>query len=140
MDQRTPPRKSAPRPNSSGTMLISSVILGVCIIIAGSSVGGAVKKLTAAVETQTFSSTLSSPSSITVNNTAPKNYYTEKEAALYLNITESEVKAAITKGEIEEYIKTSAGYSISQDALDNYFEQKAYDTIVSNNENSDSGE
>lgn len=133
MEQRTPPRKNPPRANPAGGMLISSLILGICMIIAGATVSGSVKKLTAAVEAQTFASTYSAPSSITVNNTAPKNYYTEKEAALYLNITEEEVKAAITKGEIEEYIKTSAGYSISQDALDKYFEGKAYDILMENN-------
>ncbi len=133
MEQRTPPRRNAPRSNPNGSILLSSVILGICIVIAGVNVGGAVKKLTAAVEAQTFASTLNSPSSITVNNTAPKNYYTEKEAALYLNITEDEVKAAISKGEIDEYIKTSAGYSISQSALDEYFEGKAYDTLMANN-------
>ena len=135
MDQRTPPRKTAPKGNNPMATLLSSIILGVCIIIAGANIGGSVKKLTAAVEAQTFASTLNSPSTITVNNTAPKNYYTEKEAAVYLNITEDEIKAAITKGEIKEYIKTSSGYSISQDQLDDYFEQRAYNQLVANNEN-----
>ena len=119
-------------------MLLSSVILGVSIIIAGVSVTGSVKKLTAAVEAQTFSSSYSAPSNITVNNTAPKNYYTETEAAAYLNMTVDEIKAAITKKEIKEYVQTSAGYSISQTVLDDYFEQKAYESL--NSANSDSEE
>ncbi|MGN1088871.1 MAG: hypothetical protein ACI4Q6_00590, partial [Huintestinicola sp.] len=117
MDQRTSQRKSTPKPAPAATLL-AAIVLGAAIIIAGASVSGSLKKLTAAVEAQTFASSYSSPSNITVNNTAPKNYYTEKEAAAYLNISEEEVKAAITKGEIKEYIKTSAGYSISQKQLD----------------------
>lgn len=133
MDQRTSQRKSTPKPAPAATLL-AAIVLGAAIIIAGASVSGSVKRLTAAVEAQTFASSYSSPSNITVNNTAPKNYYTEKEAASYLNISEEEVKAAITKGEIKEYIKTSAGYSISQKQLDDYFEQRAYNQLVANNE------
>lgn len=129
--EQTPRRRPSPKPNPSVGILMGSVILGVCIIIAGATVSGSVKKLTAAVEAQTFSSTLSSPSNLTVNNTAPKNYFTETEAAAYLNISVDEVKAAITKGEIEQYIKTSNGYSISISVLDKYFDQKAYDTMNS---------
>ena len=44
-----------------------------------------------------------------------------------------EIKAAITKGEIEQYVKTSSGYTISVDQLDTFFGQKAYDTMTSNN-------
>lgn len=131
-------RRPAPKPVPAAGMLLSSVILGVSIIIAGVSVTGSVKKLTAAVEAQTFSSNYSAPSNITVNNTAPKNYYTETEAAAYLNMTVDEIKAAITKNEIKEYVRTSAGYSISQTVLDDYFEQKAYESL--NSANSDSEE
>lgn len=133
MDQRTQSRRNAPRPNPAGITLISAAILGICLIIAGASISGSVKKLTAAVEAQTFASTYSSPSTITVNSSESKNYFTEKEAAAYLNITEDEVKAAITKGEIGEYIKTSAGYSISRNALDKYFDNRAYDLQLQNN-------
>ena len=52
--------------------------------------------------------------------------------------TVDEIKAAITKKEIKEYIRTSAGYSISQTVLDDYFEQKAYESL--NSANSDSEE
>ena len=130
--------RTAPKPIPAAGMLLSSVILGVSIIIAGATVNGSVKKLTAAVEAQTFASSYSAPSNITVNNTAPKNYFTETEAAAYLNMTVDEIKAAITKKEIKEYVKTSAGYSISKDVLDDYFEQKAYESL--NAANSDSSE
>ncbi len=131
-------RRPAPKPVPAAGMLLSSVVLGISIIIAGVSVTGSVKKLTAAVEAQTFSSSYSAPSNITVNNTAPKNYYTETEAAAYLNMTVDEIKAAITQKEIKEYVRTSAGYSISQKVLDDYFEQKAYESL--NTANSDSEE
>lgn len=131
-------RRPTSKPVPAAGMLLSSVVLGISIIIAGVSVTGSVKKLTAAVEAQTFSSSYSAPSNITVNNTAPKNYYTETEAAAYLNMTVDEIKAAITKKEIKEYVRTSAGYSISQKVLDDYFEQKAYESL--NTANSDSEE
>ena len=53
-------------------------------------------------------------------------------------MTVDEIRAAITKKEIKEYVKTSAGYSISKDVLDDYFEQKAYESL--NAANSDSSE
>ncbi len=142
MEQRPnrPQGRAPQRGNNAMGMLVSAVVLGVSIIIAGASINGSVKKLTEAVTAQTFSSTLSSPSNITVKNTAPKNYYTEKEAADYLCISVDEIKAAITKGEIDEYIKTSSGYVIAQEKLDNFFEQKAYDTMNSNNAENSSGE
>lgn len=132
--EQTPRRKTAPKANPSLGILLGSAILGISIIIAGATVSGSVKKLTAAVEAQTFASTYSAPSNLTVNNTAPKNYFTETEAAAYLNISVDEVKAAITKGEIEQYVKTSGGYSIALSELDKYFGQKAYETM--NNKNS----
>lgn len=140
MEQRNNQRRpSSSKPTPVFGILLAAVILGVCIIIAGANVNSAVKNLTAAVEAQTFSSTLSSPSTITVKSNVPKNYFTEKEAAEYLNMTADEVKAAITKGEIDGYIKTSAGYSISQKALDDFFEQRVYDTLQ-NNKGSESSE
>ena len=127
MEQRKGTRP-APKPVPAGTILLSSVILGVSIIISGVSVSGSVKKLTAAVE--------ASPSNITVQNSSSKNYFTETEAAEYLNMTVDEIRAAITKKEIKEYVQTSAGYSISKSVLDDYFEQKAYESL--NAANSDS--
>ena len=135
MEQRKGTRP-APKPVPAGTILLSSVILGVSIIISGVSVSGSVKKLTAAVEAQTFASSYASPSNITVQNSASKNYFTDTEAAAYLNMTVDEIRAAITKKEIKEYVQTSAGYSISKDVLDDYFEQKAYESLNSANSES----
>ncbi|MBQ5333388.1 MAG: hypothetical protein J6K92_09050 [Oscillospiraceae bacterium] len=135
MEQRKGTRP-APKPVPAGASLLSSVILGVSIIISGVSVSGSVKKLTAAVEAQTFASSYASPSNITVQNSSSKNYFTETEAAEYLNMTVDEIRAAITKKEIKEYVQTSAGYSISKSVLDDYFEQKAYESL--NAANSDS--
>ena len=54
MEQTPNRRKPAPKPNNALGSLLGSVVLGVCIIIAGSTVAGSVKKLTAAVEAQTW--------------------------------------------------------------------------------------
>ena len=128
MEQTPNRRKPAPKPNNALGSLLGSVVLGVCIIIAGSTVAGSVKKLTAAVEAQTFASSYASPSNLTVSSTADKKYLTETEAAAYLNMPVEEIK-----GEIEQYVKTSSGYTISVDQLDTFFGQKAYDTMTSNN-------
>ena len=130
MEQTPNRRKPAPKPNNALGSLLGSVVLGVCIIIAGSTVAGSVKKLTAAVEAQTFASSYASPSNLTVSSTADKKYLTETEAAAYLNMPVEEIKAAITKGEIEQYVKTSSGYTISVDQLDKFFGQN---TMTSNN-------
>lgn len=136
MDQRNQPRRNPTRPVPAGTTLLSALILGICLIIAGASVSGAVKKLTAAVKEQTFAYNAEPVTAITVKNAAPKNYYTETEAAAYLNVTPDEIKAAISRGDIDEYILTSAGYSISQSALDDYFEDQAYAIQLERNSSS----
>ncbi len=134
MEQRPTQRKGNPKPNSSGIMLLSAVILGASVIIAGVSIGGSVNKLTTAVKEQTFyMPSPASPSTLTVNNSADKKYFTADEAAAYLNVTVDEIKAAVTKGEIKQYIKTSGGYSISQESLDKYFSDKAYELENQNN-------
>ncbi len=133
MEQKNQPRRTGQKPVPPATMLICSTILGVCLLIAGGSISGSLNKLTAAVKEQTFAYQSVPASAITVNNTAPKNYYNENEAAAYLNISADEIKAAISKGEIDEYIRTSSGYSISQSALDSYFEDKAYALSLENN-------
>lgn len=141
---RNPNRSQPPRRPSSSPLIngnvIAAVILGVCIIIAGVNIKSSLTKLTAAVTEQTFASNYSSPSTITVNSSAQKQYFTEDEAAAYLNISVDEVKAAIAKGEIEQYINTSTGYSISKTYLDKYFEQKSYEIMVKNSEASQSSD
>jgi len=136
MEQSNNRRKPAPKPNNSLGTLISAVVLGISIIIAGATISGAVKKLTAAVEAQTFSSSYASPSNLTVSSTAEKKYLTETEAAEYLNLPVDEIRASITKGEISQYVKTSDGYTISVEQLDEYFNQKAYETMNNNNASS----
>lgn len=131
--QQRPPQKKSSSGSSSASQSVSFLVLGICLIISACIIKSAVKDLTEAVTAQTFSSTLNSPSVITVKNTAEKNYFTEDEAAEYLNLSKDDIVSAITKGEIDEYIKTSSGYSISKDELDTYFKNKAYQTLVNNN-------
>ncbi|MCM1577995.1 MAG: helix-turn-helix domain-containing protein [Ruminococcus sp.] len=134
MDQRnqSSSRKSSSRPVPAAATLTAAVILGVCLIIAAALVNSGLKGLTAAVKEQVFTSSYNSPSNLTVKPEST-DYFTAAEAASYLKITESEVKAAITKGEISEYISTSAGYSISKKALDEYFSDKAYAQMLNDN-------
>ncbi|MCM1524204.1 MAG: excisionase family DNA-binding protein [Ruminococcus sp.] len=133
MDQRQPQRRPQPRSANSAAVITAALILGISIIIAGVSVSGSLKKLTEEVKNQTFTSTFNSPASLTVSSGIPKEYFTVKEAALYLNMSEDEITTAIANGDIEEYIRTGSGYSISKDKLDGFFEQKAYDTMKANN-------
>lgn len=134
MDQRYSPQRSriSPRPVPAAAMLTAAVILGVCLIISASIVNSGMKKLTEAVQAKEFASSFSSPSNLTVKPQST-DYFTSEEAAAYLKVTESEIRAAITKGEINEYISTSAGYSISKKALDDYFSEKAYAQLMNDN-------
>lgn len=133
--QRPPQKRAAPKASApqQTVTLLSAVIFGICLIIAAGIIKGALSDLTEAVTAQTFSSSYSAPSTITVQSTADKNYFTEDEAAAYLNLSKDDIVAAITKGDIDEYVKTSSGYSISKDELDSYFKNKAYQTLMSNN-------
>ncbi|MDE7294515.1 MAG: helix-turn-helix domain-containing protein [Oscillospiraceae bacterium] len=132
MDQRNAPRKSSSRPVPAAATLMAALILGICLIISAAIISSSLKKLTTAVNEKDFASTYSAPSNLTVKPEST-DYFTAAEAAQYLKITESEVKAAITKGEISEYISTSAGYSISKKALDEYFSDKAYAQLLNDN-------
>lgn len=120
-------------PKISGSF-IGPIFLGICILIAGVSISGAVKKLSTAVEKQTFTSTLNSPSSLSVDmNGVDKKYLTEAEAAAYLNISSEKVILLITNGEITEYIQTDTGYSIDIDDLDSWFENEVYQKVMEKN-------
>ena len=123
-----PPKRPAPIAG-----VAAAAVLGICIIIAGAAVSSSLNKLTAAISEQTFTSSLNSPSDLRITSAADKTYFTETEAAEYLKISVDDIKAAITKGEIEEYVKTSSGYTISRDKLDKYFENRAYKTMTDNN-------
>jgi len=120
-------------PKISGNF-IGSLFLGICILIAGISIGGAVKKLSTAVEKQTFTSTLNSPSALSVDmNGTNRKFLTEAEAAAYLNISQDKVVSLITSGEITEYIQTDTGYSIDIDDLDSWFENEVYKRTMEKN-------
>ncbi|MBQ5417633.1 MAG: helix-turn-helix domain-containing protein, partial [Oscillospiraceae bacterium] len=55
-----------------------------------------------------------------------KKYLSDAEAAEYLNISKKAVTDAISDNKITDYIITDDGYSISVEALDEYFENEAY--------------
>lgn len=110
-----------------GIILLSSVILGVFILIAGLNVGSGLKKLSDTLEGKTFTDSFSSPDTISVNTSVNKKYLTLSEAAVYLNVSENDITDAIAEKKIDEYIATSQGYSISIEALDEFFSDEAYD-------------
>lgn len=112
---------------SGGAVLLSSIILGVFILIAGLNVNSGLKKLSETLEGKTFTDSFSSPDTISVNPAVPKKYLTLSEAAAYLNVTEGEITDAIAEKKIDEYIATAEGYSISIEALDEFFSDEAYD-------------
>lgn len=124
MDQR---RNSAPsrgrQPSLISPTVVGSLILGICIIIASANISGKITKLNATIENTQFASTMKVPENISVSATAQRTYLTDTEAAQYLNLSDStEVVSLIKKGEITEYIQNSkGGYSISKEALDDWF-------------------
>ena len=124
MDQRRNPAPSRGRQSSIiSPTVVGSLILGICIIIASSNIAGKITKLNATIENTQFASTMKIPENISVSATAQRTYLTDTEAAQYLNLSDStEVVSLITKGEITEYIQNSkGGYSISKEALDDWF-------------------
>lgn len=128
-NSRPQSRKVSPSVKSvgmGGALIISSLILGICTIIAGSAVSGSVKKLTAAIEKQDFKSSYTAPSELTVRSPAGKKYVGTAEAAEYLNMSTKQIKAAIEDGRIDEYIKNGDDYIISLGELDDFFAEEAY--------------
>ncbi|MDE6762434.1 MAG: helix-turn-helix domain-containing protein [Oscillospiraceae bacterium] len=107
---------------------IGMVFLGICMLVAGLSIGGNIKKLNKTVEEKNFaaSSTFSVPDSMGVSQ---KKYLSERDAAVYLNISSEKVVSLIDSGEISEYIKTdTGGYSIAIEILDEWFDNESYQT------------
>jgi excisionase family DNA binding protein len=98
---------------------LGSFFLGVCVLIAGLNIGSGVKKLNDTISEKLFASTYVAPNELSLSD---KKYLTEAEAADYLNITSQRVVELIARGEITRYIRTEDGYSISVDALDEWFE------------------
>lgn len=108
---------------------IGMVFLGICMLIAGLSIGGGVRKLNKTIEEKNFaaSSTVTVPDSMGVSQ---RKYLNEKEAGEYLNISAEKVKSLIAAGEIKEYINSDMGYSISVEVLDEWFDNESYQTML----------
>lgn len=111
---------------------IGMVFLGICMLVAGLSIGGNIRKLNKTIEEKNFaaSSTFSVPDSMGVSQ---KKYLSEHDAAVYLNISSEKVVSLITAGDINEYIKTDTGYSIAIDVLDEWFDNESYQTKIRSN-------
>ena len=111
---------------------IGMVFLGICMLIAGLSVGGSIRKLNKTIEEKNFaaSSTVTVPDSMGI---AQRKYLSEKDAAEYLNISTEKMVSLMTSGEIMEYIRTDAGYSVSIEILDEWFDNESYQTKIRNN-------
>lgn len=111
---------------------IGMVFLGICMLIAGLSIGGNIRKLNKTIEEKNFaaSSTVTVPDSMGI---AQRKYLSEKDAADYLNISTEKMVSLMTSGEIVEYIRTDAGYSIAVDVLDEWFDNESYQTKIRNN-------
>lgn len=132
-------QNKAPRRSGINGNLIGAVFLGICVLIAGISIGSGVRKLNKTLSEKSFSdtNTYNVPENISFGQ---KKYLTEDEAAEYLNLSREEVINLITSGEINEYIKTSKGYSISADVLDSWFDNAAYQNTLGTTETSSEGE
>lgn len=109
---------------------IGAVFLGICVLISGLSIGGGIRKLCKTMEEKSFSSinNITQPESV---NYSEKKYLTESEAADYLNLTVKEIETLLTTGDINEYVKTADGYSISVKVLDEWFDNEAYQNTLS---------
>lgn len=124
-------RNSGSRSSAKGIngTFLGCVVLGICILIAGLSVSGSVKKLSTAVTEKTFSDTNSFNAPSALEYTEVK-YLDETEAAAYLRITEDEFLNLIKNEEITEYVKTSTGYAVSVEVLDSWFDNAAYQNLL----------
>ena len=120
-------RNSQQRSSSKGMngTFLGCVFLGICILISGLNIGGNVKKLSTAINDKNFSdtNTFTAPSEISFG---ASRYLDEQEAAAYLKLSEDEFLKLIRSGDITEYVKTSTGYSVSVEVLDEWFDNAAY--------------
>lgn len=132
--QQAPQRRSGG--NASAGFLLGSIILGICLLVAGFNIGGNIKKMNKTVTDKVFAdtNTYNAPSDLT---SIEKKYLTETEAAAYLNLSKDKVLQLISSGEIAEYVKTDTGYSISVKVLDEWFENEAYQTKLGSPQNSE---
>lgn len=108
---------------------VGAVFLGICILIAGLNIGGGIRKLNKTLEEKQLAAqnTVNVPSSVDMSQ---KKYLNEEEAGEYLNVTKEKIVNLITSGEITEYVRTDAGYSISVSVLDNWFDNEAYENSL----------
>lgn len=125
-----------PAPSHNGKLngtLLGLIFLGICILIAGFSIGGNLKKVSKTITETNFSdsNTYNAPSEI---NYGMKKYLTESEAAEYLNLTTEKIVELIRTGEITEYVNTDKGYSISVAVLDAWFDNEAYQNKLKANQ------
>lgn len=125
-------QRSVKKTGGINATFIGLVFLGICMLIAGFNIGGNIKKLGKTIEEKSFAaaSTFSVPDSMGMTQ---KKYLNETEAGEYLNISAEKVVSLITSGEIKEYIKTDAGYSVSVDVLDEWFDNESYQTKLKAN-------
>lgn len=121
----------AKRPSGINATFIGAVFLGICILIAGISIGGGIRKLNKTLEEKQLASqnTVNTPSSMAIGQ---KKYLNEEEAGEYLHVTKEKIVNLITSGEITEYVRTDEGYSISVSVLDNWFDNAAYENKLRN--------
>lgn len=125
-------QRPAKRSGGINATFIGLVFLGICMLIAGFSIGGNIKKLGKTIEEKSFAaaSTFSVPDSMGMTQ---KKYLNATEAGEYLNISPEKVESLITSGEIKEYIKTDKGYSVAVDVLDEWFDNESYQTKLKAN-------
>ena len=125
-------QRSVKRTGGINANFIGMVFLGICMLIAGLSIGGNIRKLNKTIEEKNFaaSSTVTIPDSMGI---AQRKYLSEKDAAEYLNISTEKMVSLMTSGEIMEYIRTDAGYSVSIEVLDEWFDSESYQTMIRNN-------
>ena len=122
-------QRSAKKTGGINANFIGMVFLGICMLIAGLSIGGNIRKLNKTIEEKNFaaSSTVTVPDSMGI---AQRKYLSEKDAAEYLNISTEKMVSLMTSGEIMEYIRTDAGYSVSIEVLDEWFDNESYQTKI----------
>lgn len=125
------------RNRTSGSKMINgtfvgAVVLGICVLISGLSIGGGIRKLNKTMTDKSFSniSNVTTPDSVSYGE---KKYLTEDEAAEYLNLTSQEMETLLTTGEITEYVRTGTGYSISVKVLDEWFDNESYQNKLAGN-------
>jgi excisionase family DNA binding protein len=139
MPRQTTPRQTLPRQTGTRSTpnldrIFSAFILGIFLLIAAGGIGGKLTALTEQIKNTVFADTdsFSTPSELTITD---KTYMTEVEAAEYLNLTTEKIVSLINSGEISSYVITPSGYSIAKTALDEWFDNEAYQNEIKNNEN-----